>query len=69
MLQADMKVLYTSNDMITGGAPLAAKRAGKDVKIIGSTACWVRQVAPCCFCGQGWSREQRPVLPYGLLCA
>ncbi|WP_245278966.1 substrate-binding domain-containing protein [Mesorhizobium loti] len=38
MLQAhpDIKVLYASNDMMAAGALLAAKGAGKDVKIIGT---------------------------------
>jgi ribose transport system substrate-binding protein len=38
MLQAhpDIKVLYASNDMMAAGARLAAKGAGKDVKIIGT---------------------------------
>ena len=38
MLQAhpDIKVVYASNDMMAAGARLAAKGAGKDVKIIGT---------------------------------
>src|ERR1700734_2556286 len=38
MLQAhpDIKVLYASNDMMAAGARLAAKGAGKEVKIIGT---------------------------------
>ena len=32
----DIKVLYASNDMMAAGALLAAKGAGKDVKIIGT---------------------------------
>ncbi|MDR3372451.1 MAG: substrate-binding domain-containing protein [Ancalomicrobiaceae bacterium] len=38
MLQAhpDIKVVYASNDMMAAGALLAAKGAGKDVKIIGT---------------------------------
>ena len=38
MLQAhpDIKMLYASNDMMAAGALLAAKGAGKDVKIIGT---------------------------------
>lgn len=38
MLQAhpDIKLVYASNDMMAAGAKLAAKGAGKDVKIIGT---------------------------------
>ena len=38
MLQANpnIKALYASNDMMAAGARLAAKGAGKDVKIIGT---------------------------------